>query len=434
MNGLKLFILTVVLFLYLLLGAVIFHYLEYDNETVNRSGLRLLRDQLLANFTCLTEEAISDFVRALSESGDIASLVTNATSLSSNWDFSSAFFFSGTVVTTIGYGGIAPKTFGGQLMCIGYAALGIPLTAWLLASLGGFYQEGFERYMAKTDELLKRAVCRLRVRRTLLWLLVLTVSYAMFLFLPAGVFVYLEGWTFHVAHYYSFITLTTIGFGDYIATLHGSSAEHWIYDILITIWNIFGLSYLAVLITVVRKGEARTASSFRKFHAVVVKKSRNLRKAARNDWKKKKSKNNGKYEKEDIRVDAMYSKSSSAEDIDVFVPCYVDPEKRDKTVVQSLEGSEAIETSVDCNFEDIPEGDTFIKEVVDIEGEIVEEGDKLCIVLECESGEDVDVAERAIRSILETGVTTDISIPHRGFSLSHRQAPHKHSSSQGTQT
>lgn len=37
------------------------------------------------------------------------------------------------------------------------------------------------------------------------------------LVLPPVVFMYMEGWSYLEGLYYSFITLTTVGFGDYVA-------------------------------------------------------------------------------------------------------------------------------------------------------------------------------------------------------------------------
>ncbi|CAG9770304.1 unnamed protein product [Ceutorhynchus assimilis] len=52
------------------------------------------------------------------------------------WTFAKAFLYSLTVLTTIGYGSIAPKTSLGKAVTMGYAMLGIPLTLLYLSSVG----------------------------------------------------------------------------------------------------------------------------------------------------------------------------------------------------------------------------------------------------------------------------------------------------------
>lgn len=39
----------------------------------------------------------------------------------------------------------------------------------------------------------------------------------LFIFLPSGFFVYFEGWTFEQSIYFAYVTLTTIGYGDFVA-------------------------------------------------------------------------------------------------------------------------------------------------------------------------------------------------------------------------
>ena len=41
-----------------------------------------------------------------------------------DWDFPKAWLFTITIMTTVGYGHIAPKTFGGKMFCILYALIG----------------------------------------------------------------------------------------------------------------------------------------------------------------------------------------------------------------------------------------------------------------------------------------------------------------------
>lgn len=68
------------------------------------------------------------------------------------WNFAKAFLYSLTVLTTIGYGNIAPKTTLGRLVTLAYATLGIPLTLIYLSSTGGV--------LAKiAREVFSRALC-----------------------------------------------------------------------------------------------------------------------------------------------------------------------------------------------------------------------------------------------------------------------------------
>ncbi|XP_055846188.1 uncharacterized protein LOC129912104 [Episyrphus balteatus] len=68
------------------------------------------------------------------------------------WNFAKAFLYSLTVLTTIGYGNIAPKTTLGRLVTLAYAILGIPLTLVYLSSTGGV--------LAKVArEVFSRALC-----------------------------------------------------------------------------------------------------------------------------------------------------------------------------------------------------------------------------------------------------------------------------------
>ncbi|CAD7087799.1 unnamed protein product [Hermetia illucens] len=53
------------------------------------------------------------------------------------WTFAQAFLYSLTVLTTIGYGNLAPKTALGKVVTLTYAILGIPLTLVYLSSTGG---------------------------------------------------------------------------------------------------------------------------------------------------------------------------------------------------------------------------------------------------------------------------------------------------------
>ncbi|XP_011682443.2 potassium channel subfamily K member 16 [Strongylocentrotus purpuratus] len=432
MNGLRLFILTLLLFIYLLLGAVVFHFLEQENEDSVRLDLVSIRDQLLADYPCLTEDTLRNFTLGLIKARNSGVTLEGNKTSPSNWDFSSSFFFSGTVVTTIGYGAIAPRTYGGQLYCMVYAALGIPYTAWILASIGAFYQKTMEGYIARADKALMMSISRIRIRKIFLGIVVAAGSYTIFLIIPAVIFMFLEHWTFHIAHYYTFITLTTIGFGDYIATVDGPNLEHWLYDFIVTLWNILGLAYLAVIISVIGKGEMKTEGSIRKFHAKVLKRHRNLKTGKKDEKvamssleevKFKRNANGTAQNKDENENGALYSSRNSVVG-DVILPYFVDPE--------SMKPGSQTDANEDSNVDD----SEIFDEVVTIDGRIVEDErtNNMCIMLECENDFDLEAVEKIIHAALEETVPTQLGLPHHSFSLENHVRHPKKLCTQGTQT
>ena len=44
--------------------------------------------------------------------------------LKKNWNYHNAFFFAGTLATTIGYGNVVPRTDNGRIFCLIFVALG----------------------------------------------------------------------------------------------------------------------------------------------------------------------------------------------------------------------------------------------------------------------------------------------------------------------
>ncbi|XP_076363166.1 TWiK family of potassium channels protein 7-like [Tachypleus tridentatus] len=62
------------------------------------------------------------------------------------WSFPGAFLYSLTVITTIGYGNIAPRTDWGKLVTIVYAIVGIPLMLLYLTNIGNILAKSF-RYV-----------------------------------------------------------------------------------------------------------------------------------------------------------------------------------------------------------------------------------------------------------------------------------------------
>ncbi|XP_072017461.1 potassium channel, subfamily K, member 16-like [Amphiura filiformis] len=264
----KLLSLFICFFMYLFLGAAIFHYLETENETRVRSTLQDAKQEL-RDEDCLDEDELEEFIdhvkRAVAHGIDPSRNASNP----SNWDYASAFYFSGTVVTTIGYGKLVPKTDVGRNVCLLYALFGIPFTGWLLATIGNFYCEYFHKMSGIIEDFIHNQ-CRFkhrRLRKGALYVVIFVISYCLIVLLPSVVLMIMENWPFEIAHYYSFITLSTIGFGDYVASVDSHHPRNqqflWIYDIAVACWYVFGLAYLAVVITAIGKHQKHTLTKMR---------------------------------------------------------------------------------------------------------------------------------------------------------------------------
>lgn len=72
------------------------------------------------------------------------------------WDYNNAFFFSGTLASTIGYGNIAPKTNEGKLFCLGFILLGIPYFAFFMSAISDLINHLMDRLRRQIERVKKR--------------------------------------------------------------------------------------------------------------------------------------------------------------------------------------------------------------------------------------------------------------------------------------
>ncbi|XP_037248801.1 potassium channel subfamily K member 3 [Falco biarmicus] len=192
-------------FTYLLVGAAVFDALESEEETAERLRLEVKSQELKSKYN-LSAESYRELEWVV--------LKLKPHKAGVQWKFAGSFYFAITVITTIGYGHAAPSTDGGKVFCMVYALLGIPLTLVMFQSLG-------ERINTFVRYLLHRIKKCLGMRRAEVSMAnMVTIGFfscISTLCIGAAAFSYYEHWSFFHAYYYCFITLTTIGFGDYVA-------------------------------------------------------------------------------------------------------------------------------------------------------------------------------------------------------------------------
>ncbi|XP_058254856.1 potassium channel subfamily K member 16-like isoform X2 [Hemibagrus wyckioides] len=232
-------------FTYLLLGATVFQLLEKEAESQNRNNFQLEKLYFLANYTCLDGAALEKFVKVILDARESGVNPSGNSTNPSNWDFGSSFFFAGTVVTTIGYGNLSPTTYPGQVFCVFYALCGIPLNLAFLNQLS----KCLTAHLGRLEHRMMSMVPHKCVE-VLAVALFLLMGSLLFLIFPPVIFSFVEGWSYGEGFYYTFITLSTIGFGDYVVGNGQDKQNVSVYRCLAAVWIIFALAWLALLLNI----------------------------------------------------------------------------------------------------------------------------------------------------------------------------------------
>ncbi|XP_076877384.1 potassium channel subfamily K member 15-like [Brachyhypopomus gauderio] len=232
--------LIICVLIYLFVGAAIFDALESDTESFRKKVL---------------EEKIVEMKQKFEFSNEDYNEIENVVLLSKphragrQWMFAGSFYFAITVITTIGYGHSTPRTDAGKVFCMCYAVLGIPLTLIMFQSVG-------ERMNALARCLMGRSrrCVGLRGPGVSMGSMVAVgfLTCLSTLCVGAVVFSYFEGWGYFHACYFCFVTLTTIGFGDFVALQKKSDLERkTLYVAFTFVYFLVGLSVIGAFLNLV---------------------------------------------------------------------------------------------------------------------------------------------------------------------------------------
>uniref|UniRef100_A0A1I8HRM2 Potassium channel subfamily K member 9 n=1 Tax=Macrostomum lignano TaxID=282301 RepID=A0A1I8HRM2_9PLAT len=198
--------LIVVTFTYLLVGAVIFDVIESGHEIEARQ-IYLEEEQHWKTLFNISDEIFENIT-------DLVLKMKPYKASSEQWKFYGAFYFSTTLITTIGYGHSTPKTRTGKVVCMLYSLVGIPLCIVMFQSIG-------ERLNALITFILRSLKRLFRCKNTDVSqtnLIVVSINIGtLVLAAGAALFSHYESWNYLDSVYYCFITLTTVGFGDMVA-------------------------------------------------------------------------------------------------------------------------------------------------------------------------------------------------------------------------
>ncbi|UJR32203.1 hypothetical protein I4U23_019668 [Adineta vaga] len=184
-------------------------------------------------------------------------------SYNQKWTFSTAMLYSATVITTVGYGNITPKSMLGKLFTCFYAMLGIPITIMYLTNTSDLLVFLFIKYYSAMYNFFHRIIKRYRqwrlrrqrricvqtddeaaIHHVPVWI----AFSVLVLYLIAGaiLFSHWEGWSYVDGAYFSFITFTTIGLGDLVPGKGTLTENKNGKSIFCALYLIFGLAFTAM--------------------------------------------------------------------------------------------------------------------------------------------------------------------------------------------
>ncbi|KAG8193361.1 hypothetical protein JTE90_022989 [Oedothorax gibbosus] len=249
-SNVRLMLLTAFYLLFLVIGASIFSAIEAPIEIDIIRDLRNERAKFLSDHTCLTDDALENFIVKIIAANNRGVSAAGNVSNELNWSFGQSIFFSSTVITTIGYGHVAPLSEGGKIFCIIYALIGIPLTLILLTAY-------VERLLIPTTLFLQFMNSRLghlyqpfHIRIAHLAIIGLIV-FIFFFLIPAGIFSDIEkDWNYLDSIYYCFISLTTTGLGDLIPGDNLHQQYRPLYKVCTTGYLLVGLTFMMLFLAV----------------------------------------------------------------------------------------------------------------------------------------------------------------------------------------
>eukprot|EP00794_Sanderia_malayensis_P016101 gene16101-17722_t len=266
----------VVFSIYMFSGGLVFMYLEseYAKQALSPGWEMTKLKQSLATRLNATISSIDDMFKKLEEA-----LVDAGVAEPYKWDYYESCFFVASMLTTIGYGHVNPRTIGGQAFAIVYSLIGIPLTLLVIRDFSAKITNVVSKIASKiinhtrktenVDDKEAVPVARQRRRNSfrrvsesitrfidynwtvkILSISLLGCFVVTFLLVSAVVRMELENWTLHEALYFWYITLTTVGFGDYVP-FGGRKPDNKFIAVIyyvVVYYVLFGLALVASLI------------------------------------------------------------------------------------------------------------------------------------------------------------------------------------------
>ncbi|NXO92209.1 KCNKD protein, partial [Certhia brachydactyla] len=225
-------LLAVLIVLYMLCGAAVFSAIELPTEREAKERW----EERLENFTRrhnLSRAELRHFLREYEEASVAGIRVDD---IRPRWDFTGAFYFVGTVVSTIGFGMTTPATVGGKIFLIFYGLIGCAGTILFfnlflerLITVIAYVMKSFHERQLRRKGVLphngRRGSGTSEVDSLAGWkpsvyyvMLILCVASLIISCCASAMYTPIEGWSYFDSLYFCFVAFSTIGFGDLVSS------------------------------------------------------------------------------------------------------------------------------------------------------------------------------------------------------------------------
>lgn len=283
--SIRLFLNLLVIIVYLVIGGVIFarveekHRLASCSQQMEQTVEKL--QSILSSTVDVTNLNKTQIAQALiPQLVEVASNHCTPEDTTNAWTIPNSMFYSLTVITTIGYGNKSPASVLGKCLTVPYAIIGFGIFGCFI-TLG---TQRIERTVETINKFLHKRVFKQeypskgrksetstadanKVSTTepksqkrdkyfyYTHAIYCTVFLLVYILVPATIFHKVEGWDYWTSLYYVFVTLSTIGFGDFYPTFqHASVVGTVFYEIYVFLWISIGIVTMAYSISLATRG------------------------------------------------------------------------------------------------------------------------------------------------------------------------------------
>ncbi|KAK6489332.1 potassium channel subfamily K member 12-like [Huso huso] len=285
-NG-RFLLLAVLIALYLVCGAAVFSAIERPKELQNQGRW----NRTLYNFSDTFNISLEDLRSFLRDYEAAIAAGVKADSVRPRWDFPGAFYFVGTVVSTIGFGMTTPATVAGKVFLIFYGLLGCAGTIL-------FFNLFLERIITLLAVIMKACHERQLRRNGILpptirreshgdslagWkpsvyyvMMILGISAIILSCCASAMYTLVEGWNYMDSLYYCFVTFSTIGFGDLVSSQNAAYENQGLYRFgnfifillgvccIYSLFNVISIVIKQVLNWMIKKLDCRCCGNYHK--------------------------------------------------------------------------------------------------------------------------------------------------------------------------